>query len=153
MTAYLPSSSERKRVVMSYLLVGVLFFSQQEDLSIFEYFHYKQSVGWLSFFITSLLLWIVTFVFFSIFRLGFISWIFAIPLFSAIILRWFLIFQGWRGDYLTETTTDKRWKLFFVDFGGWVLGIFGITKNIYGDIELDTVADIAKIQSDIPSDM
>ena len=26
-------------------------------------------------------------------------------------------------------------------------------KNIYGDIELDTVADIAKIQSDIPSDV
>ena len=42
---YLPSSSERKRAITAYLLVGVLFFSGKSDLSVYEYYHFKQAIG------------------------------------------------------------------------------------------------------------
>ena len=42
---YLPSSSERKRAITAYLLVGVLFFSGKEDLSVYEYYHFRQAIG------------------------------------------------------------------------------------------------------------
>jgi hypothetical protein len=41
---YIPSSSERKRAITAYLLVGLFFFSGKEELTVFEYYHYKQAI-------------------------------------------------------------------------------------------------------------
>lgn len=43
---YLPSSSERKRAITAYLLIGVLFFLGKDELSVYEYYHFKQAIGW-----------------------------------------------------------------------------------------------------------
>jgi uncharacterized membrane protein len=87
---YLPGSSERKRAIMAYLLVGLLFFSGKEELTVFEYYHYKQSIGWYTLTIFSLVLWIL------VFWIPVLRWIpFILVLFNLIVLFIF-IFKAWK---------------------------------------------------------
>lgn len=90
---YVPSETERKRVVIYYLLVGILFALSNKVLSKYEYFHLKQAIGW----------WIVFFVVFVISLL--VIWlplIRYIPLLFQLILMgiWvFFVMQAWQGKY------------------------------------------------------
>lgn len=58
---YVPSSTEKKRAVMMYLLIGIIVvaFNNQKKTD-FENFHLKQSIGWRAVF---LLLVVVTSIF------------------------------------------------------------------------------------------
>jgi uncharacterized membrane protein len=79
---YVPSSTEKKRAVMMYLLIGIIVvaFNNQKK-SDFEHFHLKQSLGWRAVF---LLLVVVTSVFM------FIPLIRYIPIFVVVIMVVFL---------------------------------------------------------------
>ncbi len=116
---YVPSETERKRVVIYYLLVGILFALSNKVLSKYEYFHLKQAIGW----------WIVFFVVFVISLL--VIWlplIRYIPLLFQLILMgiWvFFVMQAWQGKY----TLNINWKEtiplpIFAALWDWLLSLF-----------------------------
>jgi len=41
---YVPSSLEKKRVVLMYLFFGIIIFVTKKEMSVFEYFHLRQSL-------------------------------------------------------------------------------------------------------------
>ena len=58
---YVPSSTEKKRAIMMYLLIGIIIVSfNNQTKSEFEQFHFKQALGWWAIF---LLLVVVTSIF------------------------------------------------------------------------------------------
>lgn len=58
---YVPSSTEKKRAVMMYVLIGIIVSSfNNQNKSIFEQFHLKQALGWRA---TFLLVLIITSIF------------------------------------------------------------------------------------------
>lgn len=43
---YIPTSVEIKRVLLMYLLVGIMIQLAKSQLTVYEYWHLKQSLGW-----------------------------------------------------------------------------------------------------------
>ena len=54
---YIPSSTEKKRAVMMYLLIGIIAVAfNNSNKSIFEQFHLKQALGWRAVFLLFLII-------------------------------------------------------------------------------------------------
>lgn len=127
---YVPSSLERKKSIMMYVLWGVLLSLSQQKASRYEQFHLKQAIWrWTMFFI--LLIPAVV--------LAFIPWIRVLPLlvyFILIVVWVFFFMQAWKGVY-TSFSQDKAFLPIFAWFGGWVLNIFDITLNA-DDVDMYT---------------
>lgn len=133
--SYLPSSSERKRAITAYLLIGLFFFSGKEDLTVYEYFHYKQAIGrYMS--TMTLLLFQLMLVWIPV-----LKWLpFFFVLVNLVILL-IMVFKAWKGKYTHNLLQEKRWKMFYADLGGRILGIFDIKKRVYWDISSDNSMD------------
>lgn len=131
---YLPSSSERKRVITAYLLVGLFFFSEKEDLSVYEYYHYKQALGRYVATMFFLLL-LLFFVWIPILR-----YIPILLVLANLVMLGVLVFGAWQGQYLKDELQAPVWKRFFADLGGRLLHLFDIKKRVYGDITMDPTA-------------
>ncbi|NOZ43738.1 MAG: DUF4870 domain-containing protein [bacterium] len=94
---YIPSSSEKKKAVIMYGLFGIVIMIGKKEMSPFEYFHLKQSVGW----------WIL-FVFFFIissvmFFIPVIKFLGLIPLIAMIVVWAIFIKQAWDGKYQLDS--------------------------------------------------
>ena len=116
---YVPSETERKRVVVYYFLVGVLFALSQKSLTKYEYFHLKQAIGW----------WIVFFlVFVSSLFLWFIPFLGWIPFLLQLALFWiwlFFIKQAWEWKYVVVINWKEKIPLpIFEWLGWWLLELF-----------------------------
>ena len=118
---YVPSSTEKKRAVMMYLLIGIIVvaFNNQKK-SDFEQFHLKQSLGWWAVF---LLLIVVT----SIFM--FIPLIKYIPIFIVVIMVVFLaIFVKSARDGKYSIAQDNKLAV-FLGLGDWIMTLFEIKQD------------------------
>jgi uncharacterized membrane protein len=118
---YVPSSTEKKRAVMMYLLIGIIVvaFNNQKK-SDFEQFHLKQSLGWWAVF---LLLIVVT----SIFML--LPVIKYIPIFIVIIMVAFLgIFIKKARDGKYSISQENKLAI-FVSLGEWIMTLFEVNKE------------------------
>lgn len=118
---YVPSSTEKKRAVMMYLLIGIIVvaFNNQKKTD-FENFHFKQAIGWRSVF---LLLVVVT----SIFM--FIPMIKYIPIFVVIIMVVFLgIFIKRARDGKYSISQENKLAI-FIGLGEWILTLFEVNKE------------------------
>ncbi len=118
---YIPSSTEKKRAVMMYLLIGVIVvaFNNQKK-SDFEQFHLKQALGWRAVF---LLLIVVT----SIFM--FIPIIKYIPILVVVVMvgfLWFFIKKARDGQY--SISTDNKLAI-FLWLGEWILNLFEVKQD------------------------
>ena len=122
---YLPSSSERKRVITAYRLVGVLFFSAKEDLTVYEYFHFRQVLGRYSLNMLLLLVWLM------IFWIPILGWLPFFFVLGNLILYVVFVMQARRGQYLANLTQENKWKTLYADIGGWILSLFDIKKRVY----------------------
>ena len=88
---YIPSETERKRVVVYYFLVGILLALSGKYLSKYEYYHLKQAIGW----------WVIFFVVFVIssffiilpFFVSLIPWLVLVSLIGVWV---FFIVQAWQ---------------------------------------------------------
>ncbi|MEI8009390.1 MAG: hypothetical protein WCI00_08820 [bacterium] len=118
---YIPSSTEKKRAVMMYLLIGIIVVAlNNQKKSDFEQFHLKQSLGWWSVF---LLLVVVT----SLFM--FIPLIKYIPILIVLIMVVFLaifVKRAWDGKY---TITQENKLAIFVGLGEWIMTLFEVDKE------------------------
>lgn len=142
--SYLPSSSERKRVITAYLLMGILFFSGKEELTVYEYYHYKQAIGRYTVTMFLLLGWLL------LFWIPLLGWLpFFFVLINLILLVIF-IFKARKGQYLANTIQEDKWKSLYADIGGRVLSIFDIKKRVYGDISLDANPQIPETPTQLP---
>lgn len=122
---YFPSSSERKRVITAYLLVGVLFFSAKEDLTVYEYFHFRQVLGRYSLNMLLLLVWLM------IFWIPILGWLPFFFVLGNLVLYVVFVMQARRGQYLANLTQENKWKTLYADIGGWILSLFDIKKRVY----------------------
>ena len=116
---YVPSETERKRVIVYYFLVGILFALSNKELSKYEYFHLKQAIGW----------WIVFFlVFVSSLFLWFIPILNIIPFLLELVLFgiWiFFIKQAWEWKYTVSINWKEKVPLpIFEWIGWWLLDLF-----------------------------
>lgn len=118
---YVPSSTEKKRAVMMYLLIGIIVvaFNNQKK-SDFESFHLKQSLGWWAVF---LLLIVVT----SIFM--FIPMIKYIPIFAVIIMVVFLGIFVKRARDGKYTIAEENKLAIFLGLGERIMTLFDVNKE------------------------
>lgn len=129
---YAPSSTEKKRAVMMYLLIGIIVVAlNNQEKNAFELFHLKQALGWRSVF---LLLMVASAIFM------FLPIIKYLPVFIVLIMIIFLIVfikRARDGKY----TIDQAKKLsIFVSLGGWVMDLFEVkqtTKETIQDVKTD----------------
>lgn len=118
---YIPSSTEKKRAVMMYLLIGIIVIAfNNQKKSDFEQFHFKQALGWWSVF---LLLIVVS----SIFM--FIPIIKYIPLLAVVIMVAFLaifIKHARDGKY---TISQENKLAIFAALGERIMTLFEVNKE------------------------
>lgn len=118
---YIPSSTEKKRAVMMYLLIGIIVIAlNNQKKSDFEQFHLKQSLWWRAVF---LLLIVVTSVFM------FIPLIKYIPIFGVVIMVAFLaIFIKRARDGKYGINQENKLAI-FIGLGGWIMDLFEVKKE------------------------
>lgn len=118
---YIPSSTEKKRAVMMYLLIGIIVVSfNNQTKSDFEQFHFKQAIGWRAIF---LLLVVVT----SIFM--FIPMIKYIPLIVVIVMVALLgLFIKNARDGKYSIKKDEKLAV-FGGLGEWILTLFDVKQG------------------------
>lgn len=143
---YLPSSSERKRAITAYLLIGLFFFSGKEDLTVYEYFHYKQAIGWYMSTMALLLLQLL------LVWIPILKWLPFFFVLANLVILLIIVFKAWKGEYMDNLLQEKRWKMFYTDLGGWILGIFDVKKRVYGDISLDIGGENSSLNPDEQKD-
>jgi len=116
---YVPSETERKRVVIYYFIIGILFALSNDSLSKYEYYHLKQAIGW-------------SIVFFAVFSfLIIVIWvpvIVIIPWLLMMILLWiwvFFVIQARQWKYTVEISWKERVFLpIFAWLWNWLLELF-----------------------------
>jgi hypothetical protein len=112
---YIPSSSERKKCVLMYVLFWILMMMNKKDVTVFEYRHLKQSIWrWVLF----LMVFILSVVFIFV---PYIKLLWILPLFMMVWIRLYFIFQVWSWKYLIWKS-DSLW--FFGWLGWWILWLF-----------------------------
>ena len=129
---YLPSSSERKRAIVAYLLIGLFFFSGKEELTVYEYYHFKQAIGWYCSTMILLLWWLI------LIWIPYLRWVPFLFVLANLWIMVYFIWKAWKGDYSANVLQQEKWKTLYADIGGWLLGLFDVKKRVYGDISSDT---------------
>ncbi len=106
---YVPSSIERKKSILMYFFVGIVAALMKEKVSVYEFFHLRQALGWRSLFFIFMVVGIV---------LMFVPYLWVIPL--MIFLSFFIVWciftmQAWKGQYILGK--DNIFLPFFVGMG------------------------------------
>lgn len=121
---YIPWSSEKKRAVMFYILfwLGIVFAANRKKLSIFEYYHLKQSTGWWLWFIIILVISIV------LLFIPLLKYIAILALLGFVVLLGTFISQARNGKY--KVWFDKTPLGFFPALGGWIIDLFELEITV-----------------------
>lgn len=122
---YVPSESERKKVVICYFLLWIVIFLNKKNITKYEIFHLRQSIWW----------WTVFFLFFIVSMIFvFIPFIRILPIlgFIAMFVLWIIfVKQAWEWKYVVEINWDKKILApFFVWIGNWILELFDVKFNV-----------------------
>lgn len=118
---YVPSSTEKKRAVMMYFLMGIIVsaFTTQKK-SDFEQFHLKQALGWRA---TFLLLIVATMI---VMFIPLIKYIPILAIVVMIIILGICIKRARAGKY----TIDQQSKFaIFLGLGQWILNLFDVPQS------------------------
>lgn len=119
---YMPSSSEKKRVVLMYLLIGIMVYLSKKEINTYEYYHLKQSTWWWILFILVLVLSVVL-LFIPVIK---VLWI--------LLLLVFVVSWGFCVKQARDWKYSRSSKLMFMDLfsgvGNWFLWLFEIWLNL-----------------------
>jgi len=118
---YVPSESERKKVVLYYFLVGIIIALTKKDITKYEFFHLRQAMWWWAVFFLVFIISMV-FIFIPFIRL------FPILFFIFMFVIWIVfVKQAWEWKYVVEINKDEKILFpFFVGIWGWMLDVFDI---------------------------
>jgi hypothetical protein len=107
---YIPTSVEIKRVLLMYLLVGIMIQLAKSQLTVYEYQHLKQSLGWsVMIILTAIItapLWFIPYGP-MIIALVWLAWVWYVSR---------LVYRAFQWHY------PQQW--FLTSVGTWILGIF-----------------------------
>ncbi len=113
---YVPSSVERKKALLMYFFVGIVAILAKEEVSVYEMFHLKQSMGWrMSFFVA--MIWSIVFIFIPYVR------IIPVLIFIAFIIVW-IIFCKQAREWRYTIQDDRIVMPIFAGLWGWMVTIF-----------------------------
>ena len=118
---YVPSESERKKVVLYYFLVGIIIALTKKDITKYEFFHLRQAMWWWAVFFLVFIISMI-FIFIPFIRL------FPILFFIFAFVIWIVfVKQAWEWKYVVEINKDEKILFpFFVGIWGWMLDVFDI---------------------------
>jgi len=118
---YVPSESERKKVVLYYFLVGIIIALTKKDITKYEFFHLRQAMWWWAVFFLVFIISMI-FIFIPFIRL------FPILFFIFAFIIWIIfVKQAWEWKYVVEINKDEKILFpFFVGIWGWMLDVFDI---------------------------
>lgn len=123
---YVPSSSEKKKCVLMYILFWILIMINRKEVTEFEYFHLKQSMGWwvifLMVFISSVVLIFVPYIK--------LLWI--LPLFVMVCFWLYFIYQVWSWKYIVVWKSNPLWLFWWVWW--WTLWLFESEMKVSWDV-------------------
>jgi len=122
---YVPSSSEKKKCVLMYILFWILMMINKQEVTEFEYFHLKQSIWWWVMFLIVFIIGVI-FIFIPYIRL---LWI--LPLFVMVCFWLYFVFQVWNWKYMTWKA-NSLWL--FGWLGWWILWLFESEMKVAGNI-------------------
>jgi len=118
---YVPSESERKKVVLYYFLLWVIITLSKTYVTRYEFFHLRQAIWWWTVFFLVLIISMM-FIFIPFIRL------LPILFFIAMFVIWIIfVKQSWEWKYVIEINWKEKILLpFFVWIGNWILDVFDI---------------------------
>lgn len=119
---YVPSSIEKKRAVMMYMLFGVIIAVSTKKVNSFEYFHLKQAIGWRLCFILVCIVAIILIMIPGIKYLGLIALLIMVSLFIVCIK------QARDGKYHVDVKQYGPLG-FFPSLGARLVNIFEISPT------------------------
>lgn len=119
---YVPSSVERKKAVLMYFLVGVILALSKDKISVYEFFHLKQSLGWWTVFF-------ICMVFGAVFLFFPYLWIIPLLLFIVFVVVWCIFLKQAR-EWQYALDENKVVMPIFSGFGEWMLSIFEL--DVFG---------------------
>lgn len=102
---YAPSSAEKKKGVLMYLFLGIMVSLQTPQMSVFEYFHLRQALGWWLVFVVYLIPCILLLI---LPWIGVVAWFFMILL---LVMGGVFAKQAWEGKY-RETVDETMLPIF-----------------------------------------
>lgn len=115
---YVPSSVERKKALLMYVLVGIIVALSKESVSVYEFFHLKQALGWRTLFFMSLVVWVF---------LIFVPYVWVVPVVVFLVFMaiwWIFCKQAREWEFVIDH--NKILLPFFAWFGEWILSIFDL---------------------------
>jgi len=135
---YVPSSLEKKRAILMYLFFGIIIFIGKREMSVFEYFHLKQSL-WRS----------VLFILFLMFSLvllllPFIKYIWLLVILIIISVWVLFVMDVWKGKY-SIIWWDKSPLALFKGIWERIITLFEIHIKTYPDLN-DNVKEISSLE-------
>jgi len=119
---YVPSSSEKKRAIVMYLLFGIMIMVAKSQMTVFEYYHLKQAVGWW----TSFMMFFVVFA--VLLFIPFIKFLGLIPLLVRVVLWWIFLKQS--RDWIYFKQNDKGVLQFVSSIWAWLLSLFEVVPTV-----------------------
>ncbi len=127
-TSYIPSAWEKKRVLLLYILLGIMFIVTKKSVTSYELYHIYQSIGWWIVFIVSLLASVI---------LLFLPYLYILASIPIIILVsvWVYFVRQARVWYF-ETVIQTRALWVFAGLGQWLLMIFDVQFEVAGSLEV-----------------
>lgn len=126
---YIPSSSEKKRVVLMYLFVGIMVYLSKKEINTYEYYHLKQSSWWWILFLFAFIISIVL-LFIPVIN---IFWILLLLFF---LISWVIgIKQAWDWKYLVQKKISFMELFYWV--WNWFLWLFEIGFNVVDPMNLE----------------
>ncbi|MFZ2150698.1 MAG: hypothetical protein WAZ12_03250 [Candidatus Absconditicoccaceae bacterium] len=135
---YVPSSLEKKRAILMYLFFGIIIFIGRKEMSIFEYFHLRQALGWSVLFILFLILSLILFFLPVIKYLGLL-------IILIIISVWILfVLDAWKGKY-DVLGGEKSPLALFRGIGEWIINLFEIQIKVY-PTQADNLKEISSLE-------
>ena len=130
---YVPSESERKKVILYYFLVWIIIALSKNDITRYEIFHLRPAMWWWAVFF-------LVFIFSMIFI--FIPFLRMIPIlfFIFAFIVWIIfVKQSWEWKYVIEINWNEKIMFpFFAWIWWWMLDVFDI-KFKFNDIENEEV--------------
>jgi hypothetical protein len=129
--SYVAWSTEKKKSVMMYLWLGIVLSLSRDSMSVFEYFHLRQSLGWWMVFMIVILVSII------LMFLPLIWLLWWLVIVAMLVIGWLFAKQARDGVYFARI--DAALLPLFVGVGWWVLQMFEISIHILW--EDDVAAD------------
>jgi len=127
---YLPSSVEKKKVILFYFFLWLLWSMQVKEMSVYEFFHFRQAMWWRMSFVVLVM---TTFVLMVIPVIKILAFLLVI---GALSVNVYYVYKAMEGDY--HQKIENAFLPVFVWIGSRMMWVFDIKIKVSS---MDTESD------------